>query len=57
MKTCPECGKVMQPFLSGHNPPASEWYCEDCHKSIYMTTQERTEVVRMLAQPPAQPKE
>ena len=33
-------GHEMQPILSRHNPEASEWYCEKCHKSKLMTDME-----------------
>lgn len=51
MKTCPRCKKMMKPYLSGHHPPASEWYCEPCHHSIFMTEEERRQVLHMLSQP------
>lgn len=34
---CPFCKGAMESLVSVSNPSASEWYCQKCHESVYMT--------------------
>ena len=34
---CPDCGGQRKAIVSENNPAASEYYCEACHKSTYMS--------------------
>jgi len=35
-KNCKECNNPMIAIICSPNPPASEWYCEECKISEYM---------------------
>jgi len=35
-RTCDKCKRQCDLFHSPSNPPASEWYCVNCHKSYYV---------------------
>lgn len=48
MKPCPKCDKAMRPFLCRTNPPASEWYCKECHVSVLMTEEEYTQILQVM---------
>lgn len=56
-KKCPECRQTMRPVPCTNNPPASEFYCRGCHKSILMNQSQanaycaqRVQQVRAAAQ-------
>lgn len=36
LHTC-ECGKACELFVPKSNEAASEWYCEECHRSYRCT--------------------
>lgn len=40
IKICDECKKTCMPLLSKSRPKSSEWYCEKCHKSYPLSTEE-----------------
>jgi len=39
-KVCPECSGLTKPLTPPSNPLASEFYCETCHKSYLMESEQ-----------------
>jgi len=51
---CDNCKGILRPFVSGSYPPASEMYCDPCHKSYSMTQAEfKSAMARMAPRPVA----
>jgi hypothetical protein len=44
-RICDKCKGLCKELISKHNPSASEWYCEKCHKSYPYFVEEPKEKV------------